>query len=118
MKRCRGRFFSCSQARRRRKNDEVRKSCGHQFAQVPNHENFTFVHLRFWGYWYSIFDLTSEQIGDEKPDYTDCPEQERAVHFAKTEKKERYELLKERLFAARAERTEPVSEYLGRTKEL
>ena len=40
------------------------------------------------------------------------------MHFAKTEKKERYELLKERLFAARAERTEPVSEYLGRTKEL
>ena len=27
-------------------------------------------------------------------------------------------VLKERLFAARAERTEPVSEYLGRTKEL
>ena len=65
-----------------------------------------------------VFDLTSEQFGDEKLDYTDCPEQKRAVHFAKTEKKERYERLKERLFAKRAERTEPVSKYLSRAKEL
>ena len=48
-----------------------------------------------------VFDLTSEQFGDTRLDYTNCPEQDRAVHFAKAEKKERYELLKERLFARR-----------------
>jgi hypothetical protein len=44
-----------------------------------------------------IFDLTSEQFGDEKLDYSDNPEQFREVHFEKTEKKERYEYLKEKL---------------------
>ena len=44
-----------------------------------------------------VFDLTSEQFGDEKLDYTDCPEQFREVHFQKEEKRQRYELLKERL---------------------
>ena len=48
-----------------------------------------------------VFDLTSEQFGDTQLDYANCPEQDRAVHFAKAEKKERYELLKERLFARR-----------------
>ena len=43
------------------------------------------------------FDLTSEQFGDEKLDYTDNPEQLREVHFAKTEKLERYEYLKAEL---------------------
>ena len=43
------------------------------------------------------FDLTSEQFRDEKLDYTKCPEQFREVHFAKAEKKARYELLKARL---------------------
>ena len=43
------------------------------------------------------FDLTSEQFGDEKLDYTDNPEQLREVHFAKTEKRERYEYLKAEL---------------------
>ena len=41
-----------------------------------------------------VFDLTSEQFGDEKLDYDNCPEQDREVHFAKLEKKERYEYLK------------------------
>ena len=41
-----------------------------------------------------VFDLTSEQFGDQKMDYDNCPEQERSVHFMKTEKKERYEKLK------------------------
>ena len=45
----------------------------------------------------SLFDLTSEQLGDEIPDYSDCPEQYKDVHFQKEEKKLRYELLKERL---------------------
>ena len=44
-----------------------------------------------------VFDLTSEQFGDEKLDYTDCLEQFRDVHFQKEEKRQRYELLKERL---------------------
>ena len=40
------------------------------------------------------FDLTSEQFGDEILDYTDNPIQKREVHFAKEEKKLRYEYLK------------------------
>ena len=44
-----------------------------------------------------VFDLTSEQFGKEKLDYTDNPIQEREVHFAKLEKKERYEYLKKAL---------------------
>ena len=44
-----------------------------------------------------VFDLTSEQFGDKKLNYEDCPEQLREKHFAKEEKKKRYELLKERL---------------------
>ncbi len=54
-----------------------------------------------------VFDLTSEQFGDQKLDYTNCPEQQRAVHFAKAEKKERYERLKAMLFARRP--TAPVT---------
>ena len=46
-----------------------------------------------------VFDLTSEQFGDKKLNYTDCPEQFRETHFAKEEKRQRYELLKARLFA-------------------
>ena len=46
-----------------------------------------------------VFDLTSEQFGDRKLNYTDCPEQFRETHFAKAEKRQRYELLKARLFA-------------------
>jgi hypothetical protein len=44
-----------------------------------------------------VFDLTSEQFGDEKLDYTDNPEQFREVHFAKEEKRLRYEYLRNRL---------------------
>ncbi len=44
-----------------------------------------------------VFDLTSEQFGDEILDYTDNPEQFREVHFSKTEKHERYEYLREKL---------------------
>ena len=43
------------------------------------------------------FDLTSEQFGEEVLNYTDNPEQFREVHFAKEEKRLRYELLKRRL---------------------
>ena len=43
------------------------------------------------------FDLTSEQFGDEKLDYSDNPEQFREDHFADPGKFERYELLKKLL---------------------
>ncbi len=41
-----------------------------------------------------VFDLTSEQFGDEKLSYEGNPQQFREVHFAKEEKRLRYELLK------------------------
>lgn len=44
-----------------------------------------------------IFDLTSEQFGDEVLVYEDNPEQFREVHFAGEEKRLRYEYLKEKL---------------------
>ena len=43
------------------------------------------------------FDLTSEQFGDEVLDYENNPEQFREVHFAKEEKRLRYEYLKREL---------------------
>lgn len=42
-------------------------------------------------------DLTSEQFGGEKLDYTDNPEQLREVHFAAKEKYERYLYLRSEL---------------------
>lgn len=44
-----------------------------------------------------VFDLTSEQFGGEVLSYRDNPEQFREVHFAKQEKRERYEYLKQQL---------------------
>ncbi len=44
-----------------------------------------------------VFDLTSEQFGDRQLNYADCPEQFRRVHFAREEKRQRYELLKRKL---------------------
>lgn len=44
-----------------------------------------------------VFDLTSEQFGEEVLDYENNPEQFREVHFAKEEKRLRYEYLKEAL---------------------
>ncbi len=44
------------------------------------------------------FDLTSEQFAGRALDYGGCPEQLREVHFAKEEKRARYELLKKELF--------------------
>ena len=46
-----------------------------------------------------VFDLTSEQFGDTKLDYAHCPEQSREIHFAKAEKKERYEKLRKALLS-------------------
>lgn len=47
-----------------------------------------------------VFDLTSEQFGDEALSYEDNPEQLREVHFAKEEKLRRYEYLKTQLQSA------------------
>ncbi len=44
-----------------------------------------------------LFDLTSEQFGDEVLVYENNPEQFREVHFAKEEKRLRYEALKRML---------------------
>lgn len=44
-----------------------------------------------------IFDLTSEQFGDEVLEYSNNPEQFREVHFAKEEKRMRYEYLRNKL---------------------
>ena len=44
-----------------------------------------------------VFDLTSEQFGDEKLVYGDDPEQLRKVHFSVQEKLERYNYLKTEL---------------------
>ena len=45
----------------------------------------------------NVFDLTSEQFGGEMLSYEHNPEQFREVHFAKQEKRERYEYLKAEL---------------------
>ena len=47
------------------------------------------------------FDLTSEQFGDAVLDYEDRPLQSREMHFANADKRQRYELLKALLLAAR-----------------
>ena len=44
-----------------------------------------------------VFDLTSEQFGDEALDYSENPEQFREEHFAKKEKYERYLYLRAEL---------------------
>lgn len=44
-----------------------------------------------------VFDLTSEQFGDEALCYTDNPEQFREIHFKKEEKRKRYLYLRETL---------------------
>lgn len=44
-----------------------------------------------------VFDLTSEQFGEEALSYQSNPEQFREVHFAKEEKRQRYEYLKNEL---------------------
>ena len=46
-----------------------------------------------------VFDLTSEQFGDEVLCYEQNPEQFREIHFAKDEKRLRYEMLRSRLKA-------------------
>lgn len=40
-----------------------------------------------------VFDLTSEQFGEERLCYADDPEQHREIHFLREEKRQRYEYL-------------------------
>lgn len=54
-----------------------------------------------------VFDLASEQFGDQVLSYKDNPEQFREEHFADRDKYERYLLLKQRLHAYRESRGEP-----------
>ena len=44
-----------------------------------------------------VFDLTSEQFGDRVLDYEHVTEQSREVHFAKEEKRQRYEFLRNKV---------------------
>lgn len=44
-----------------------------------------------------VFDLTSEQFRNESLDYSNCSEQSREAHFAKEEKRLRYERLRSQL---------------------
>ena len=44
-----------------------------------------------------VFDLTSEQFGDRVLDYEHVTEQSREVHFAKEEKRQRYEFLRSKV---------------------
>lgn len=44
-----------------------------------------------------VFDLTSEQFGNEELVYENNPEQFREIHFHKQEKKHRYDALKKKL---------------------
>ena len=53
-----------------------------------------------------IFDLTSEQFGDEILDYSVCKKQSRETHFANEEKRKRYEYLKARITEYCKERNE------------
>lgn len=65
-----------------------------------------------------VFDLTSEQFGDVRLNYIDCPEQFREVHFAKEEKRLRYEYLKEKLLAVMPVIRPMTPEHLGRYGEI
>ena len=47
-----------------------------------------------------IFDLTSEQFGDEVLDYSVCTKQSRDIHFVSEEKRKRYEFLKAKVTEA------------------
>lgn len=47
-----------------------------------------------------VFDLTSEQFGDEVLDDTICVKQSRETHFAGEEKRKRYEYLKSKVLEA------------------
>ena len=53
-----------------------------------------------------VFDLTREQFGEKALCYENNPEQLRQVHFAKEEKRRRYELLRRKVEAFLQEKGE------------
>lgn len=55
-----------------------------------------------------VFDLTSEQFGDEKLCYENNPEQFREVHFSKEEKRLRYEYLKSEFLKRKTEKRKNI----------
>lgn len=59
-----------------------------------------------------VFDLTSEQFGDENLCYENNPGQFREIHFEKAEKKQRYELLKRKL-QERSKKSEDIQKRSG-----
>ena len=58
-----------------------------------------------------VFDLTSEQFGDEILDYSVCTKQSRDIHFASEEKRKRYEYLKAKVMEAMKARKRRFSTY-------
>ena len=55
-----------------------------------------------------VFDLTSEQFGDERLCYENNPEQFREVHFSKEEKRLRYEYLKSEFLKRKTEKRKNI----------
>ena len=62
-----------------------------------------------------VFDLTSEQFGDEVLVYENNPEQFRDIHFAGEEKRLRYEYLKKQLRDSRKLKNGGTKEAMGET---
>lgn len=48
----------------------------------------------------TVFDLTSEQFSPEVLDYSQCTEQSRETHFARRDKLERYNYIREKILTA------------------
>ncbi len=65
-----------------------------------------------------VFDLTSEQFGGAALDYGNCPEQLRSAHFARAEKRERYEKLREMLLSRRIRIAPVTPDHLARYGEI
>jgi hypothetical protein len=78
----------------------VQDICGGQVFGIPLHDGNFHCFNVVDGH---TFDLTSEQFPDQL-DYSDCYEQFREKHFARQEKRERYELLKS-IFLQKAGKT-------------
>ena len=63
-----------------------------------------------------IFDLTSEQFGDEILDYSVCTKQSRETHFANEEKRKRYEYLKAKVMEAMKARKSQFSQSMEKSE--
>ena len=63
-----------------------------------------------------VFDLTSEQFGDEVLDYSTCTKQSRSIHFASEEKRKRYEYLKAKVMEAMKARKSQFSQSMEKSE--